>query len=143
MTQFNNIKEYFMKKSILISTFLLSFSFANDGYIQLSSLEFDDLKQNNFVSISDIKDESSWVNLSKIENKKSNLTNIVDSYDITESNEYISLSVYDTEMMLESSNTEYVALEKINKIEDYDILAIYDEMIKEENQEFLTMNFDF
>lgn len=126
---------------------LLSLSLANaaDGYVRLSDLDTKTMQENSFVSLDTLQESSEWVSLTSLEENsfqalESDVQIIVD---LDDASDYIALDIYDTNPSFEKENDEYVSLDQMETIEEYDIIAVYEEMMKEEEQAILSMNFHF
>ena len=127
---------------ILLTTSILS---ANDGYVRLSDLDTKTMQDNSFVSLDTLEESSNWVSLTSLE--ESSFKTLEDDIqvivDLDTVNDYIALDIYDTESLSKESQDEYVSLDELDRIQDYDIVALYEDMMKEEEQAILSMNFEF
>ena len=133
-------------KKILLSLFIfVGLANASDGYVKLSDLDASTLEQNNFVSLDTLEENSQWVSLSSLEEDTYTIldSDIQFSANLDElTQDYIALDFYEPQNSFEEENQEYVALDEIQN-EEYDIVALYEEMMLEEEQAILTMNFEF
>ena len=126
---------------------LLTFSLANayDGYVRLSDLDAKTMQENSFVSLDTLEENSEWVSLTSLEEDSFQAINsdlqVIANLDLED--EYIALDIYDTQIETTQENDEYVSLDEMQRIEEYDIVAVYEDMMKEEEQAILSMNFQF
>ena len=138
-----------MFKALIFAIMAFTLVQANDGYVKLSDLDNNTLQSNNFVSLDTLEESSEWVSLTSLEENSfesldSNMQELDIIVELDTNDDYIALDIYDTNYDAYTNETqEYVSLDEVELTPEYDIVAIYEEMIKEEELAILSMNFEF